>query len=272
MGKYKNETASPKKQSNGKSTVSIVLVVILSITLAALLMMFVIPQTLYRLSHTDTPEEEIVIQEPTPAPESTETTAPATEPSLPPQEPLIFPVALDDGKLVVSSMFSHTGIHPEKSDENVSDLAAILMENTSGKYLAEANITATLSNGAVCSFTVTDLPADKIITLFAEDDETFTADDSCVDLSSETVFEDAVTPDQLSVTAMGMDVMVENTSGEDLTNIDIYCRDILGESYFGGAVYKHTIENLSAGQTATVTVSESFVGMVEVVRIAINES
>ena len=270
MGKYKT---SPKKQAGKKtSPAGIVLVVILSITLAALLMMFVIPQALYQLRHTDTPEEEIVIQEPTPAPESTETTAPAEEPSLPPQEPLLFPVALDDGKLVVSSMFSHTGIHPEKSDENVSDLAALLVENTSGKYLAEANITATLSNGAVCSFTVTDLPADKIITLFAEDDETFTADDSCVDLSSEAVFEDAVTPDQLSVTAMGMDVMVENTSGEDLTNIDIYCRDILGESYFGGAVYKHTIENLSAGQTATVTVSESFVGMVEVVRIAINES
>ena len=270
MGKYKT---SPKKQAGKKtSPAGIVLVVILSITLAALLMMFVIPQALYQLRHTDTPEEEIVIQEPTPAPESTETTAPAEEPSLPPQEPLLFPVALDDGKLVVSSMFSHTGIHPEKSDENVSDLAALLVENTSGKYLAEASITATLSDGTVCSFTVTDLPADKIITLFAEDDETFTADDSCVDLSSEAVFEAAVTPDQLSVTAMGMDVMVENTSGEDLTNIDIYCRDILGESYFGGAVYKHTIENLSAGQTATVTVSESFVGMVEVVRIAINES
>lgn len=270
MGKYKT---SPKKQAGKKtSPAGIVLVVILSITLAALLMMFVIPQALYQLRHTDTPEEEIVIQEPTPAPEPTETTAPAEEPSLLPQEPLLFPVALDDGKLVVSSMFSHTGIHPEKSDENVSDLAALLVENTSGKYLAEANITATLSDGTVCSFTVTDLPADKTITLFAEDDETFTADDSCVDLSSEAVFEDAVTPDQLSVTAMGMDVMVENTSGEELTNIDIYCRDILGESYFGGAVYKHTIENLSAGQTATVTVSESFVGMVEVVRIAINES
>ena len=146
------------------------------------------------------------------------------------------------------------------------------MENTSGQYLKEAAISATLSNGTVCSFTVTDLPAGKAITLFAAEGETFVQDDFCTALSSEAVFEDLVTPDQLVVTAMGMDVLVENTSGEDLSNIDIYCRDTLGESYFGSTIYKHTIENLSAGQTATVTVSDSFVGMVEVVRIAINES
>ena len=45
MGKYKT---SPKKQAGKRtSPAGIVLVVILSITLAALLMMFVIPQALY---------------------------------------------------------------------------------------------------------------------------------------------------------------------------------------------------------------------------------
>ena len=279
MGKYETNTpaasgAKKQQKRQKKTSTQIVLVVVLSVFLAALLMMFVVPQLLYRLSNDpapDVPEAETLLQEPSEE-ETSEITEPATEEPLPQPEALTFPIALENGNLTVNSVFSYTGIHPDKDGQDVSDLAAILVENTSGQYLKEAAISATLSNGTVCSFTVTDLPAGKTITLFAAEGETFVQDDFCTALSSEAVFEDIDIPEQLVVTAMGMDVLVENTSGEDLSNIDIYCRDTLGESYFGSTIYKHTIENLSAGQTATVTVSDSFVGMVEVVRIAINES
>lgn len=265
MGKFENSTPVKATKKSKQTQISIVLVVVLSITLAALLMMFVVPQLLHRLRNdpaSDVPETETHFQD----------SSESTKDPLPQQDPVVFPIGLENGNLAVNSVFSYTGIHPDNGGQDVSDLAAILVENTSGRYLKEATISATLSNGTVCTFPVTDLPAGKTVTLFAPEAEGFMQDAYCTALSSESVFEDLVTPDQLVVTAMGMDVQVENISGEDLSNIDIYCRDILGESYFGSTIYKHTIENLSAGQAATVTVSDSFVGMVDVVRIAINES
>lgn len=279
MAKGKYERKPQPKKSAGKPA-NIVLIVVLAVVLAALLMMYVVPQLLYRLGNdyeADVPEteastEKVFEELPTEVSEPTEAVAPSTEQTLPAPEPLSFPVVLENGALVVNSVFSYNGIHPESNGENVSDLAAVLVQNTSAQYLKEATITAELNSGEVCVFTFGELPAGKAITLFAPDGETFTQNDFCISLSSEAVFEETDTPDQLTVTAAGMDVVVENVSAEDLTNINIYCRDTLGESYFGGTVYKQTIETLSAGQTATVTVSDSFVGMVEVVRIAINES
>lgn len=268
MGKYETNTPAAngvKKQQKRqkKSSTQIVLVVVLSVFLAALLMMFVVPQMLYRLSGQEGDPELDVTEE-------VEGTLPQITYS--PEDVLDFPAMLEDAKLEVESLFSFSGINPDSGNQEGDDLATILLKNTSETYMEQAVIQATLLDGTECTFVVTDLPAGKSTMAFATSNESLAQEVSCVALSCEASFTELEPWDQLSVSTVGTTVTLQNNSGEDITNIDVYCRDVFGESYFGGITYKHTISSLPANQTATVDVTDSLLGMVEVVRIAINES
>lgn len=283
MGKYENKTpassrAQTQKKRQKKTGTQIVLVVVLSVFLAALLMMFVVPQMLYRLSGQES-DPELDVTEDIAATEDTESTeeAAGTEETLPQiaysqEDVLDFPAKLEDTKLEIESLFSFSGINPDSGNQEGDDLATIMLKNTSEAYLEQAVIRATLLDGTECTFVVTDLPAGKSTMAFATGNEALAQEVSCVALSCEASFTELEPWDQLSVSTVGTTVTLQNNSGEDITNIDVYCRDVFGESYFGGITYKHTISSLPANQSATVDVTDSLLGMVEVVRIAINES
>ena len=275
MGKYQNKTPAKKRtRTKHNHSSQIVLIVVLAVFLAALLMMFVVPQLLYRLGgeyEPELPEAEPLLQEPSEE-ETSEITEPATEEPLPQPEALTFPIALENGNLTVNSVFSYTGINPDSGNQEGDDLATIMLKNTSEAYLEQAVIRATLLDGTECTFVVTDLPAGKSTMAFATGNTFLAPENSCVVLSCEASFTELEPWDQLSVSTVGTTVTLQNNSGEDITNIDVYCRDVFGESYFGGITYKQTISNLPANQSATVDVTDSLLGMIEVVRIAINES
>lgn len=275
MGKYQNKTPAKKRtRTKHNHSSQIVLIVVLAVFLAALLMMFVVPQLLYRLGgeyEPELPEAEPLLQEPSEE-ETSEVTEPATEEPLLQPEALTFPIALENGNLTVNSVFSYTGINPDSGNQEGDDLATIMLKNTSEAYLEQAVIRATLLDGTECTFVVTDLPAGKSTMAFATGNEALAQENSCVSLSCEASFTELEPWDQLSVSTVGTTVTLQNNSDKDLTNIDVYCRDVFGESYFGGITYKHTISSLPANQSATVDVTDSLLGMVEVVRIAINES
>ena len=274
MGKYQNKTPAKKRtRTKHNHSSQIVLIVVLAVFLAALLMMFVVPQLLYRLGgeyEPELPEAEPLLQEPSEE-ETSEVTEPATEEPLLQPEALTFPIALENGNLTVNSVFSYTGINPDSGNQEGDDLATIMLKNTSEAYLEQAVIRATLLDGTECTFVVTDLPAGKSTMAFATGNESLAQEVSCVALSCEASFTELEPWDQLSVSTVGTTVTLQNNSDKDLTNIDVYCRDVFGESYFGGITYKQTISNLPANQSATVDVTDSLLGMVEVVRIAINE-
>ena len=274
MGKYQNKTPAKKRtRTKHNHSSQIVLIVVLAVFLAALLMMFVVPQLLYRLGgeyEPELPEAEPLLQEPSEE-ETSEVTEPATEEPLLQPEALTFPIALENGNLTVNSVFSYTGINPDSGNQEGDDLATIMLKNTSEAYLEQAVIRATLLDGTECTFVVTDLPAGKSTMAFATGNEALAQENSCVSLSCEASFTELEPWDQLSVSTVGTTVTLQNNSDKDLTNIDVYCRDVFGESYFGGITYKQTISNLPANQSATVDVTDSLLGMVEVVRIAINE-
>ena len=274
MGKYENKnpaaTGAKKQQKRQqKTSTQIVLVVVLSVFLAALLMMFVVPQMLYRFSGQESDPELDVTEEAEEAEEPEET---LPEITYSPEDVLNFPAMLEDDKLEIESLFSFSGINPDSGNQEGDDLATIMLKNTSEAYLEQAVIRATLLDGTECTFVATDLPAGKSTMAFATGNEALAQENSCVSLSCEASFTELEPWDQLSVSTVGTTVTLQNNSDKDLTNIDVYCRDVFGESYFGGITYKHTISSLPANQSATVDVTDSLLGMVEVVRIAINES
>ena len=277
MGKYENKTpassrAQTQKKRQKKAGTQIVLVVVLSVFLAALLMMFVVPQMLYRLSGQESDPELDVAEDIAATEEATGTEETLPQIAYSQEDVLDFPAKLEDTKLEIESLFSFSGINPDSGNQEGDDLATIMLKNTSEAYLEQAVIRATLLDGTECTFVVTDLPAGKSTMAFATGNESLAQEVSCVVLSCEASFTELEPWDQLSVSTVGTTVTLQNNSGEDITNIDVYCRDVFGESYFGGITYKHTISNLPANQTATVDVTDSLLGMVEVVRIAINES
>ena len=277
MGKYENKTpassrAQTQKKRQKKAGTQFVLVVVLSVFLAALLMMFVVPQMLYRLSGQESDPELDVAEDIAATEEATGTEETLPQIAYSQEDVLDFPAKLEDTKLEIESLFSFSGINPDSGNQECDDLATIMLKNTSEAYLEQAVIRATLLDGTECTFVVTDLPAGKSTMAFATGNEALAQENSCVSLSCEASFTELEPWDQLSVSTVGTTVTLQNNSGEDLTNIDVYCRDTFGESYFGGITYKHTISSLPANQTATIDVTDSLLGMIEVVRIAINES
>lgn len=256
MGKYEK-----KKEKKRKSKVKIVVIVLILVIALAVLGLFVMPQVLYQINNQGTDIS------------TGEKLAGATEPQIvySADDELIFPVELEEGALEIESLFPFSGINPDADMQETEDVASITLKNTSNRYLKTAAITAILGDGTECIFTVTDLPAGASVIAFATSNESLTQDAFCVGISSDVVFEDIQSWDQLSVSMVGMTVTLQNISDEDFSQIDVYCRDVFGESYFGGITYKYTINELSAGQSATIEVTDSLLGLIDVVRIAINE-
>ncbi len=186
------------------------------------------------------------------------------------KEEIKFPTILEDNKLEITSLFPFSGINPDADMLEASNIAAIAIRNISDEYLKEATITAMSQAGNEYVFTVHDLPTQKSVIAFSVDNYKWAQDDYCVNLKADSVFENEQKTDELSVTIDGMTVIILNNSQKELSKIDVYCRDIVNEDYFGGKAYKYTIEKLSAGEETTITVSDSLFGVIDVVRVAVN--
>ena len=278
MGKYQNKTPVKKRtRTKHNRSGQIVLVVVLSVFLAALLMMFVVPQLLYSLGgeyEPDLPEAQTAPQESDSDPETTETTELQVEDeeTTPLLDALAFPAVLENGSLTIDDMFPYSGINPDSDGQDCTNIAAITLRNTSDQNLQDAVVTVVLQDGTECTYRICELPASKSLMAFPAENESLEEDSFCVKLDCEASFADAQENNGLSISVADTTVTVQNTTSEDFANIDVYCHDVFGESYFGGITYKHTISNLAAGQSTTIEITDSILGMVEVVRIAINES
>ena len=105
---------------------------------------------------------------------------------------------------------------------------------------------------------------------FSVENADLLATDLCVDLMAETSFEEVQSVEALEAFADGMTITLQNTSAEDLEQIAVYYRDVFDDKYFGGMAYTCAIEKLAAGETVTVQAGESLLGVIEVVRVAVN--
>lgn len=269
MGKYENNTPVKKKRTPREKPASnnkklIVLIVILSLILAALLAIFVVPQLLFRLSGGESDFEETSSE----SAEATEETA--TQVIYSAEDALVFPYALENGKLEIEDLFPYSGINPDGEYQDVTNVVAIVLKNTSDQYLDEAVITATLQNGEECVLHVTDVPAGKKVMTFASGNEVLSPDGFFIDIACNASFSVEETWDHLSVSVVDTTVTLQNNSDVDLTNIGVYCHDVFDESYFSGITYKHMITELPANQSTSIDITESLLGVIEVVRIDTN--
>ena len=271
MGKY-------EKKKEKKSRKGFIWVVLLLVA-AAMLAVFVMPQILYRLSgDTDAFPDEPT--EPAPVTEQIEETQQETQGNTPADteadaslEKLEFPIELENGQLVLESLFEFEGINPDCSYESGSSIATVTVMNTSGEYLAEAKLTLVLADGRSVEFLVNELPAGKTAMAFAADNTQLETAVDCVDVSCETVWIGAAEaePEGISVSVSGTTVSIVNNAGRDISALTVYCREPFDEVYFGGKAHVYTINNISADGTAAVEALDCILGLAEVVRVEINE-
>ena len=178
-----------------------------------------------------------------------------------------------DGGLQLESLFQFSGTNPDSNNREGTDLATILLKNTSGSYLKTAEIAVTLTDGKKLTFTVTDLPAGKSVMAFSKENASISAKAACSEVSCSTSFEPGLVsvPAQVTASVTGTTVTLTNQTDQELFNLVVYCRCPLGEEYFGGVTYQYIIKNLPARGTATVDAVDCILGMAEVVRVEIDQ-
>lgn len=268
MGKYEKKRAKKSRKGMIVATVLVIAVILLAL--------FVMPQVLYRLnndgdtgdfSNTSTTEPKKNGS----AEESTGTESDETVSQELTGTALEFPYLLADGKLEIESIFQFDGINPDCDKQKGVRIAAMNLKNVSEDHLSSADITVFLNDGTELKFAVCDLPAEKTAMAFSLDNQELAESAVCTDIRIEAIYADSKNEDRISVSVDGMSIVVENTADTDIHNIVVYYRDVFNEDYFGGVAYGLEIEKLSAGESTTITAEESLLGVIEVVRIAVND-
>ena len=196
--------------------------------------------------------------------ESTNPSADDTEPAT-----LQLPVALEEGRLEVTSLFQSSGINPDCGNREGTDIATIALKNNSEYFLTEATVTAILADGTKIRFLATNLPSGKTAMVFSGDNISLPKDAVCVSIDCKAQWDKSgqTMPQGISASADGMMVTVMNDTAQDIPELIVYCCTPLGEVYFGGTSYKYTINDLPANGSRTFMAVDCIVGLAEVVRI-----
>lgn len=227
--------------------------------------------------HTPPAEQQESIEtiSPTENAQSEETEAPAsvetTEPTVDMGSMITFPLVTEEGKLEIESLFQFEGINPDCDYQEGDKIAAIIVRNVSGVYLKAADISMILGDSSQIMFAVSDLPAGKSAVVFSTDNTELADEYYCAAVSTDAVFEEVDSVEGISVTVDGMMVTVTNNSPNELYGIEVYCHGVFDDWYFGGVTYVYTIEKLAAGDSTTITAVDCILGVVDVVRITVNE-
>ena len=241
MGKY-----NKKKKSNDRT----VLTVLLTISLILLAGMIFLAVCLGRQA-APTPE-----QTETPDSGSTEVVPIPTEERLPTEmtEPPV--IELSDG-LVIHHISSYAGMFMEDgTNDIVSDVMMILLENTSDEDLQLARISIEYSD-FTAEFEVTNLPGGEMVVALEKNRQPKPAEKyQAIGTKNVVFFPEAMDLQEarIRITGANGSLEVENISGEDITgDIYIYYKNSASDLLYGGITYRVTLKGgLAAGEKTRV--------------------
>ena len=215
-------------------------------------------ETILQNTAADTMPAESVAAEST-APAATEAVVlPTVQETTPVQESIQLPFALQEG-LTITSIDKYAGIYMEDgSDEAVSNVLMIQVENTTGTDLYLAQIKLEYGD-KTAAFQVTNLPNGAKAILLEQQRMPYTAQLPQSAWAENVAFttEFTMLSDQLEVTALNGVINVKNISGKDIPeDIYVYYKNYAGNLYYGGITYRVRIEGgLKAGEIRQVMAS-----------------
>ncbi len=269
MGKYEKK----KKKRNPLGRIALAMLIVV---LIVVLVLFAMPQVLYWLRGEDAADVPGNVQNTvgTTESDSMETLADATAaPTVEMQNPVTFPLNVEEGKLQIENLLPFDGWNPDCGDQSGTNIAAIVVTNLSDTYLVRGDISLTTDDGRILNFVLTDIPAGSSVMAFDTSNASVGINTTYGDLVCQAQFDDHASPmaDGVVASVAGSHITLQNNTEKDITNIVVYCHGLLGNQYFGGITYMQTVNNLTAGGTAELDVQDCTLGLVEVVRITSNE-
>ena len=171
--------------------------------------------------------------------------------------------------LSVSELFAYTGPNPDCGFEQGNDIAAVTVENISGKYLLCAEITVASDDGAEYSFTVQALEDGGRVTAFDTLNRTVKNEVCAADSECSTEF--ANSPDtyagRLQAQVISGEVTLTNISEDTFEFVFVDCRCTVSGESFGGKVFECPFSQVTPGATQSKACSEILFGVPEAVRI-----
>ena len=183
---------------------------------------------------------------------------------------LAFPYSLAERGVEINALFSSNLMNPDGGNVPVEGLASLEVTNTSGRYLASAAFTMTLTDGTAYHFLVNDLPAGGRTVAFSTENAVYDGT-ACAAIEAETEYSDGsqLMEGGVSFSVDGTTVTLTNLTQEDLGPLTVICHDTLDETeFFGGSSYAYQTEPVPAGRSVTVEAVDCIIGQPAVVRIS----
>ena len=186
-------------------------------------------------------------------------------------ESISFPVVVDDGKVEIENLFQYTGYNPDCRNEDGSDIAGVQIKNISEQHLAELTLTLILEDETELQFAAYEIPAGKSAAVFSLNNTSIKQDVKVKEVKCESSYLEADSGDLLQIsTDGGVQIILTNTQDTELTDVTVYCHNIL-DDYFGGIAYQYTVDSIPAKESAVIEAWDCFLGIAEVARIEINK-
>ena len=161
------------------------------------------------------------------------------------------PHTMGNATLQVIAVGRYSGYFTEDgSYDAVTDIAALVVQNVSSKFIRSATVTAVTNGGKECRFPLTSLPAGRSV-LVLESGKSVIAEDEKINALAtgvvETVDAAELHTDKLEITFSGGNFNVKNLTDKKFSAVYIrYKSYTSGNVYMGGVTYSATVDNLDA--------------------------
>lgn len=179
-----------------------------------------------------------------------------------------FPYELENGKLIVNSLFQSSVENPDCGNEIEEDIASLEITNQSDEFCALAEIKVVMEDGAEISFTATNIPAGKKVWAFATDNHTIAQESICEKIECTVEFGEAsLMEDQVMCSVEDTTITIQNRTVNEITDLSVYYHCLFEDAYFGGVTYIYSVKSLPEGESVTIEADDCYMGTAEVVCI-----
>lgn len=179
-----------------------------------------------------------------------------------------FPFELEDGRLLVNSLFQSSIDNPDNGDTYGDDIASLEVENASSEFCESLQITVSMPDGRQMIFEGSNIPAGKKAWLFEKNNQAISIQEDPLAIEGSAVFgEDSLMADRIAVSVEDTTVILQNISSEELFNLNVGCHCMLEDTYYGGLTYEYPVAYIGAGETVTIDAAECYLGSPDPVTI-----
>ena len=180
-----------------------------------------------------------------------------------------FPYEMENGKLIVNSLFQSSVENPDCNNEIEENIASLEIMNQSDEFCPSAEFQVFLQDGREIVFRARDIPPGKKIWAFAVDNQTIEQSDICEKIEGTVEFDQkSMMENQVMVCVEDTAITVQNLTENEIPGLTVWCHCLFEDTYYGGITYGYTMESLPAGGSVTIEADDCYMGTAEVVRIS----